>query len=32
MSYATVNAPGALRFFGIKTSLIEYASKATKAD
>ena len=31
MSYITVHAPSALRFFGIKTDLIEYATKATKA-
>jgi len=27
MSYITCNAPGALRFFGIKASLVDYASK-----
>ena len=31
MAYVTVNAPGTLRYFGIKTSLVEYAAKATSA-
>jgi len=31
MSYIACNAPGALRFFGIKTQLVEYATNATKA-
>lgn len=30
MSYITVHAPSALRFFGIKTDLVEYATKATR--
>jgi len=32
MSYVTANAPGALRFFGIKGSLVEYATAATAAN
>ena len=30
MSYITVHAPTALRFFGIKTTLVYYATKATR--
>jgi len=30
MAYTASTAPGALRYFGIKTSLIDYATKATK--
>ena len=32
MSYITVHAPSALRFFGIKTDLVEYATKAIRGD
>jgi len=31
MAYVTANAPGALRFFGIKGQLVEYATQATAA-
>ena len=30
MGYVTSNAPGALKYFGIKGSLVEYATKATQ--
>ena len=29
MGWVTANAPGALRFFGIKGALVEYATTAT---
>lgn len=32
MGYVTVNVPSALRFFGIKGSLVEYATNATAAN
>ena len=32
MGYLTSNAPGMLRFFGIKGTLVEYATKATKSE
>ena len=30
MGWVTSNAPGALRFFGIKGALLEHAARATK--
>jgi hypothetical protein len=29
MGYVTVNAPSALKYFGIKGALVEYATSAT---
>ena len=31
MGWVTANAPGALRFFGIKANLVEHATAATKS-
>lgn len=31
MGYVTSNAPGALKYFGIKGQLVDYATNATKA-
>lgn len=30
MGWVTANAPGALRFFGVKASLLDYAAKAVQ--
>ena len=30
MGYVTANAPGALRFFGVRGALLEYATAKTK--
>ena len=32
MGYVTVNAPSALKYFGIKGALVEYATSATSTE